>query len=102
MDPSTLQRHFPTFVAWYCRLLPLITAMGRIAVTLGLKRVAVLNEMGDDGNLMVGLFGAAFGIEGGRVVSEGDLEPGTTDFTGFLNAARAAGAQAGPRADAAA
>src|SRR4051794_36712110 len=30
MDPSTHRKHFPTFVAWYCRLLPLITAMGQV------------------------------------------------------------------------
>ena len=41
MGPSTLPRHFPTFAAWYCRLLLLLKAMCQVVETLilGLPRM---------------------------------------------------------------
>jgi hypothetical protein len=39
MAPSTVRRHFPTFVAWYYRLPLLITAMGRVFPNVRLPRV---------------------------------------------------------------
>jgi len=76
------------------------TAMGRYAASLGLKRVAVVNQWGDDpGAPLVDQFKREFAAGGGSVVLTTDLpwdatSDGQPNFTAFLGEAKAAGAQA--------
>jgi branched-chain amino acid transport system substrate-binding protein len=70
-------------------------AIARYATAnLGVKRVAAVNELGDDGNLYIKEFAAELARTGGEMVFQQDFEPGTTNFTGFLNTAKTNGAQA--------
>jgi len=61
---------------------------------LGLRRVAAFNEFGAEGTLYVKEFSDEFARQGGMVVYQTDLDDGTTDFSPFLNQAKAHGADA--------
>jgi branched-chain amino acid transport system substrate-binding protein len=70
-------------------------AMARFAVdTYNVKRVAALNEHQDFGALRIDSFGKELARTGGQLVLRQDLAMGTTDFTKFLAAAKAKGAEA--------
>jgi branched-chain amino acid transport system substrate-binding protein len=71
------------------------TAMARyIAENRAVKRVAVINEWGSDGDDIIGPFAAELRRHGGSVVLQRDFGSGTVDFTSFLADAHAKGAQA--------
>jgi branched-chain amino acid transport system substrate-binding protein len=70
-------------------------AMARYAVEkLGLTKVAVINEYGDDGNVIIQHFQSELQRLGGSVVLREDVDSGTADFKSFLSQAHRAGAQA--------
>jgi branched-chain amino acid transport system substrate-binding protein len=71
------------------------TAMARFATRgLNLTRVAAFTEYPENDGPVVDNFATELARTGGRLVLRLNLPPGTTDFTGFLKVARAAGAQA--------
>lgn len=71
------------------------TAMARyVASNLKIKQVAVMNEWGSDGDVISTSFAKELELAGGKVVLRGDFDSGTSDFTAFLAAAHARGAQA--------
>jgi branched-chain amino acid transport system substrate-binding protein len=95
-QPDTLR---PTGRINYFRIAPPDalqgTAMARyVARGLNLKQVAVINEWGSDGDLIATSFAKELELAGGKVVLREDFDTGTTDFTNFLAAAHAKGAQA--------
>ena len=70
-------------------------AMARFAVaTYNIKRVAVLNGHQSFGALRIDSFAKELARAGGQVVLQQDFAIGTTDFTKFLAAAKAQGADA--------
>jgi branched-chain amino acid transport system substrate-binding protein len=70
-------------------------AMARYASErLGVRRVAVINEEGDAGNIIIQHFEGELREHDGNVVIREDVEPGTADFKEFLSQAHLAGAQA--------
>jgi len=71
------------------------TAMARyIAEHRTVKRVAVINEWGSDGDDIIGPFAVELARHGGSVVLRRDFDSSTVDFTSFLADAHAKGAQA--------
>jgi branched-chain amino acid transport system substrate-binding protein len=69
--------------------------MARFAANrLHVARVAVFNEWGPVGNLIIDEFAAELARTGGKVVHREDIEAGTSDFTIFLRAAKAQNADA--------
>jgi branched-chain amino acid transport system substrate-binding protein len=71
------------------------TAMARYVVeNRAVRRVAVINEWGSDGDDIIGPFAAELGRHGGSVVLRRDFDSSTVDFTSFLADAHAKGAQA--------
>jgi branched-chain amino acid transport system substrate-binding protein len=70
-------------------------AMARFAArSLNVTRVAAFTEYPTDEDPVVDSFAVELAQAGGKLVLRQNLGPGTTDFTGFLTAARAEGAQA--------
>lgn len=70
-------------------------AMARyISESLGVKRVAAFNMLGDTGRLMLKEFHDEMARHGGSLVLSKELPVNTKSFTSFLNSAKAAGAQA--------
>ena len=70
-------------------------AMARYAAAnLKVSRVAAINESGSEGNDYIKEFTAELVRTGGELVLYQDFDPGTANFTGFLNSAKAKGAQA--------
>jgi branched-chain amino acid transport system substrate-binding protein len=70
------------------------TAMAHFAATgLNVRRVAAFNEWGGTGGLVIDAFAAELARSGGELVYREDLPP-TSDFTPFLTAAKAHGAEA--------
>ena len=70
-------------------------AMARYAAAnLSVKRVAAVNELGGDGDRYIKEFAGELTRVGGELVLENAVEPGTDDFTAFLNSAKSKGAQA--------
>ena len=70
-------------------------AMARYVTSdLGLKQVAVINEWGDDGNVIIDHFKSELERLGGSVVLREDVAVGTNDFQGFLSQAHVRQAQA--------
>jgi branched-chain amino acid transport system substrate-binding protein len=89
----------PTGLNNYFRIAPLDpvqgTAMARyIAENRAVKRVAVINEWGSDGDDIIGPFATELKRHGGSVVLQKEFDSGTVDFTSFLADAHAKGAQA--------
>ena len=71
------------------------TAMARyIAENRAVKRVAVINEWGSDGDDIIGPFAAELNRHGGSVVLRRDFDSSSVDFTSFLADAHIKGAQA--------
>lgn len=71
------------------------TAMARyVARNLNVRQVAVINEWGPGGTATINAFTKELELAGGNVVMTGDFDSGTTDFTTFVAAAHAKGAQA--------
>jgi branched-chain amino acid transport system substrate-binding protein len=70
-------------------------AMARYAAArLGVKKVAVINEWGDTGSLIINEFARVLADAGGAIVHQESLDPTTNDFSDFLTAAKAAEATA--------
>jgi branched-chain amino acid transport system substrate-binding protein len=70
-------------------------AMARYIVDrLSLKRVAVINEWGDDGDIVIQHFKSELERLGGDVVLREDVDVGTADFKDFLSEAHQSHAQA--------
>jgi branched-chain amino acid transport system substrate-binding protein len=69
-------------------------ALAQYISSLGVTRAAALNEFGAKGELVVKDFGDALARAGGKLLFTTPLDPTTRSFTGFLNSAKAAGAQA--------
>jgi branched-chain amino acid transport system substrate-binding protein len=70
-------------------------AMARFAAqTLRVKRVAVINEMGGDGDMYIGSFAEELARQGGELVDRENTDDSTTNFTAFLAQAKAKGATA--------
>ena len=65
-----------------------------ISESLGVKRVAAFNELGDTGRSSLKEFGDEMARSGGKLVFVKDLPAGNTSFKAFLGSAKAAGAQA--------
>ena len=95
-DPSTLR---PSGRNNYFRIAPPDegqgNAMGRYAArNLNVKRVAVINEWGPDGDKIISRFARELELNGGKIVVREDVDSGTTDFKPFLANAQSKGAQA--------
>jgi branched-chain amino acid transport system substrate-binding protein len=95
-DPSTLR---PSGRNNYFRIAPPDVAqgnaMGRYAArNLNVKRVAVINEWGPDGDKIISRFATELELNGGKIVVKEDVDSGTTDFKTFLANAQSKGAQA--------
>jgi branched-chain amino acid transport system substrate-binding protein len=70
-------------------------SMARFAArTLGVSSVAVINQLGGDGDLYIDGFAQELARQGGSVVVRDNIDGATTDFTAFLARARAKGASA--------
>jgi branched-chain amino acid transport system substrate-binding protein len=95
-DPSTLR---PSGRNNFFRIAPPDdaqgNAMGRYAArNLNVKRVAVINEWGPDGDKIISRFAQELELNGGKIVAKEDVDSGTTDFKAFLANAQSKGAQA--------
>ena len=69
-------------------------ALARFAVSLGIKRVAILSESPGDGDLIAESFAQELVRTGGEVVLQTTLPSGTVGYGAFLRQARDRGAQA--------
>jgi branched-chain amino acid transport system substrate-binding protein len=83
----------------FFRIAPLDHLQGRsmarfAARTLGVSSVAVINQLGADGELYIDGFAQELARQGGRLVLRDNVDEATTDFTAFLAQAKAKGATA--------